>query len=221
MATIKKFNEWVNEERQPSDNLKYTEKRSKAGELKSVKLEMSSKVSEIATKLAKKIYEIKDEIEKLQNEQKKLTDDAKEYCLGFFDASDEVVTKYLETVSWVFTLTAKTLEDEDKTEVDQEAITKKINEVIETQFPKLKEIINDITKEFTIVKKATMEVKTPVRLKSIEKKNESEEINEGIIDKVKDFIKNIYNKFKSSFDKKIDDFDKSMNKYKSELKSLI
>ena len=58
-------------------------------------------------------------------------------------------------------------------------------------------------------------------LKSIEKKNESEEINEGIIDKVKDFIKNIYNKFKSSFDKKIDDFDKSMNKYKSELKSLI
>ena len=136
------------EEARRSD-LTYTEKRVK-GELDRVIVTLEGKNSEQFTKMGKNYKRIKTQIERLEKMQANLNTEAKKAVGDLFEASENVLTRVVDTVSISLTL-SKLPEVKDKVTVDHEAI---IRELISLQ-PELIDKINELTEKFTKVSPGT------------------------------------------------------------------
>lgn len=180
-----------------STSLTYTEKRVK-GELDRITVTLEAKQSEKFTKMAKNYKRIKTQIERLEKLQENLNKEAKENIAELFEATENVYTRVVDTVSVSLTL-SKLPEIKDKVSVDHAAI---INELMKLQ-PELSAQIIALTEQFTKVAAGTPKPETL----RIDLKEDA--LEEGVADvwaKIKSMVGKFLNSVKSwgeSYDSKL------------------
>lgn len=125
-------------------NVEYTEKKVK-GLLDRVTAKLSGSKSGVFTRLGARYKEIDDEVKRLTDERETLNEQVKGQISALFDAEDEVLTRVIESVSLVATLSKKTPATVKPVETfDTEGF---INEIYES-LPELKEQLDIIRAKY-------------------------------------------------------------------------
>lgn len=128
------------------------------GALDKVTAVLSGKKSEVFTKIAQEYKRIDDEIDKLQKERNELNDKVKTKMAAMFDATDEVYTRIIESVSLVANLSKRTPDHTKTVETfDAEGM---LEELAETM-PELTEQLTYLRSKYTTIKEVTVKAKSP------------------------------------------------------------
>lgn len=158
-------------------------------------LELSGSKSGSMTRLMKR-YERLDLSAKLLAERREATNLAiKDTVADLFDATDEVLTRVVETASFTITLSKaeKGADKKPKESVDYEAIVRELQIMV----PELEEKIKDLTKKFTEITPAK---DSPVSLRV--RSNVSEGVIDSVLKTIKGFVKTIFD-WTKSYDKRL------------------
>jgi hypothetical protein len=138
-------------------DLPYTEKKSK-GAIDKVIVSLDGSQSTKFTKLAKKFKELKEATEELSAKTNALNAEIKDEALDLFDASDEVYTRIIETVSMTLNISKRQPDSIEKSEkINYEKIITDITALV----PELTEKIAEIIKANTTVEEKTKVAKSP------------------------------------------------------------
>lgn len=138
-------------------DLPYTEKKTK-GAVDKVIVSLDGAHSTKFTKLAKKFKELKEATEELSAKTNALNAEIKDEALDLFDATDEVYTRIIETVSMTLNISKRQPDSIEKTEkVNYEKIVSDITALV----PELTEKINEIIKANTTVEEKVKVAKSP------------------------------------------------------------
>jgi len=187
-----KISELLNEGRQT--DLKYTEKRIKEV-LDRVTVELEGNQSGVMSKLTTRYSRLDKSAKLLAARREELNEKMKESAEALFDATDAVLTRVVDTVSYTITLSKaeKAADKKPKSSTDFEAIVKELSEMV----PELEEKIKVLTKKYTELIPAK---DTPVALRVKSK------LEEGIVDTVKGWAKAFLAEIKSwgaGYDKRL------------------
>lgn len=171
------------------EDLVYTEKKSK-GVIDKVSTTLSGSDSGRFTKLATRYARMKKAKEKLDEMMSTLNADIKEQAVELFDAQDEVLTRIIETSSVILTIGKRESDAEvEKTTVNYAAIIKQITELV----PELTEKLEEIIAANTTVEKEIKVAKSPQLRIAVK---ESDQLDEGVLNDVKQLISALRRKFK-------------------------
>ena len=188
-------------------DLPYTEKKTK-GAIDKVIVELSGKESEKFTKLASKFKNLRKKTDELSAETDNLNREVKDLAIDLFDATDEVYTRIVETVSMTISISKREPDSLQRTEkVDYEKIIKEIQALV----PGLSDKIDEIIKANTEVKEEMKTAKAPqLRVK----------MNEGLGDDVIKFLKNIGKRLIQSVRPWAREFDRKAKDIKKRIEAL-
>lgn len=175
------------------DQVEYSDSKNKV--TATVKGHTSAKYTKLAKNI-KKIQELQKEIEVLEEEAKA---DARSTISDLFKAEDEVKTRVVDTVSFTLTL-SKTPEPTQTV-----AYAKVMKELEGHLTPELIEVLEDLKAKFTTT------VQKQASLKMVAK--ESIDLEEGVIDKLKDYFKKFLNTITNWCTK----YDTELDKLKQEV----
>ncbi len=149
-----------------------TKKASDAGDFDSVTAQLSGMKEKIPNKLAEKSLELKNTIESLETERTQLHTTIGEGSKAIFDASDAVLTRYIETSKAIITLSKETSDVTSQEEiVDYENVLQEIYKLVSKKLiPEIELIVKNNTKIVEKVKKGST---TKVMVRAKEPKIES------------------------------------------------
>lgn len=180
---IKKYRNVLSEARVVGDpEISYTmsaktKKAEEAGDFDSVTAQLSGMKEKIPNKLAEKSLELKNTIEALENERTQLHSTIGEGSKAIFDASDAVLTRYIETSKAIITLSKETQDTVSQEEViDYATVLQEIYKLVNKKLiPEIELIVKNNTKIVEKVKKGSA---TKVMVRTKEPKIESVELVE-------------------------------------------
>ena len=141
-----------------------------------------------ASRLAEKIMGLDEQKKMLEKELASLKSDAKQYAESLFNLEDAVLTRAVETNSFIISISKETT----RALHDKEIFFKKLEEIYPNLIQQIKEIYN-----------ATLKISTSspsVKVSSLKENN--------VIQKIKQYISSLYNKIKQnlfSYDKKLNE----------------
>ncbi len=187
-----KIQELLKEDRQ--SDLKYTEKRVK-DILDRVTVELAGNQSGVMTKLTTRYSRLDKSAKLLAARREELNEKMKDSAEALFDATDAVLTRVVDTVSYTITLSKaeKAADKKPKSATDFEAIVKELSGMV----PELEEKIKELTAKYTALIPAK---DTPVALRVKSK------LEEGILSdawkSIKSFSKGIMS-WASGYDKRL------------------
>jgi septal ring factor EnvC (AmiA/AmiB activator) len=187
-----KISELLNEGRQ--QDLKYTEKRIKEV-LDRVTVELEGNQSGVMSKLTTRYSRLDKSAKLLAARREELNEKMKESAEALFDATDAVLTRVVDTVSYTITLSKaeKAADKKPKSSTDFAAIVKELSEMV----PDLEEKIKELTKKYTELIPAK-DTPAALRVKS--------KLEEGILSNAWKSIKSFTSKimsWASSYDKRL------------------
>lgn len=184
-------------------DLPYTEKKSK-GAIDKVIVSLDGSHSTKFTKLAKKFKELKEATEDLSAKTNALNAEIKDEALDLFDASDEVYTRIIETVSMTLNISKRQPDSIDKVEkINYEKIIADITALV----PELTDQINEIIKANTTVEEKVKVAKSPALRVDLKEAASLKEL----IAFAKRTFKSMLSAIKAwgrSYDKKLSDIEK-------------
>lgn len=178
-----------------------TKKATDAGDYTQITATVTGSKSAVFTKLSKQ-YKVMDMIEKrLTERRKEWNEKVKSRVEDLFDAEDELLTRYVDTVSMALTLSKDTLPSTTETEtLDVEGFLNALYGLIDdTLVPKVKELEQAYTK---IEEKTTPGRRGGLRAKMKESANED--------------VSSIASTFKHEADVVVADFDAKLAELKSQ-----
>lgn len=186
-------------------SIEYKEKKVK-GLLDRVTATLGGTKSGTFTRMANRYKKIDRLIKKLGEEREKLNETVKEHVVDLFDAEDEILTRVVETVSLVATLSKRTpAHSQEIEEFDSEGF---INELYE-MLPDLADQFNVLREKYTVLE--TIEV--PEKSPALRVKIKEDIDNQTVIDKIEDYSDLVYQKIMNRLDK----FDRKFDTLKSKI----
>ena len=180
-----------------------TKKAEESGDFDSVTAQLSGMKEKIPNKLAEKSLELKNTIETLEDERVKLHASIGEGSKSIFDASDAVLTRYIETSKAIITLSKET-QDVSSTEesIDYEKVLQEIYKLVSKKLiPEIELIVKNNTKVIQKVKKGSA---TKVMVRTKEPKIES--INEDTTE-----ISNWFNNYEQKVVARMEQYDTELS----------
>jgi hypothetical protein len=175
-----------------------------------VTVELAGKQSESATKLANEYKILKDITEDLKIKKDKFNEKATQYVLDYFDASDEIYTRVLSTVSLTLTVSKKTVEEQTIFDFDSF-----YNDIL-VLVPQLKKKLEILKEKYTVVEEK--EKKPSLRVKLDNEEVEESVIFENVVtnfwSKIQDFGKRLLSAFRSwgkIYDRKLEAIETKYN----------
>lgn len=159
------------------EEVEYKEKKVKQV-LDRVTAILKGKKSEVFTKLADEYRSIAEQIEELNKQHENLNARIKDRMDAMFDAEDEVLTRVVESVSMVATLSKRTPSHHKEIEtIDYDGLLEEIGDLV----PALAQQMEFLVKKHTTVTKKLVSAKSPALRVTL---NESED---DIFDKVEEY----------------------------------
>jgi hypothetical protein len=206
---IKKYKNILNEARIGGDpDIAYTmgaktKKAEGSGDFDSVTAQLSGMKEKIPNKLAEKSLELKNTIESLEDERVKLHATIGEGSKSIFDASDAVLTRYIETSKAIITLSKETQDIASAEEsVDYEKVLQEIYKLVSKKLiPEIELIVKNNTKVIQKVKKGSA-TKVMVRTKEPKIESINEDTNE---------FSNWFNNYEQKVVARMEQYDRDLN----------
>jgi len=206
---MRKIMNLLNEARQTDNpDVEYTETgstkaKTAAKEFSKITAEVSGVTSAKFTRLAKKFKEIDDLNKRIQELRDRANQEAKDSIDEFFNAEDEVYTRYVDTVSLSITM-SKAIEEET-VQVSETNIQNFVEELYELVDGDLKPMIESLLEKHTKVQtkvRAAQQGRVTVKLPA-----KKESVNEaGVGSMLSGFIKSIVHfvdRFVRGYDRKL------------------
>ncbi len=200
LELLKSYDMSLFEDRLKSKELQYTE-TSKKVVAQFQEINKTGKKSKQITQLLSEYVDMDEKIKELKVSHASLNERIKEFAGDIFDVTDEYMTRVIEVSTFTMSLSKRG----QSVKTDYEAA---LNELLVLN-PKLKKLAD------TLISKHS-EIKTTEARLTANRVKESEEITEGVFDKIKEWI--------SSFKKWVSEIRnsfKSVDKDISKLKKLI
>jgi hypothetical protein len=194
---VTSFKQYLSEDRDP--DLKYTEVLKK-GKLDRLIVKLEGVKAGPYSKAAKRMIRLLKLAESSKKKGEEIKDSLRADVEGLFDASDEIVTRVVETASFVITVNRK-VAPEDKETIDHEAIATDLMMLIERE---LKDRLEELKPEIdSIYKQHTKLVKGNPKAAGIAAKEKVDEsLMPSVVGAIKSFVKFIKS-WAKKFDRKL------------------